>query len=161
MKWFEQVQTEATEYPVDLAEMRHELMIVDTASDTQIRSHMLAARKLIENATGQTINERVIYAFANKFPSETCFKVNYVPVSAVTAIEYIADGGSTYSTFSSSNYLTHSRDGLRWIVELAEGQSWPSIEDRLDAVRLNLTVGYGSTSDVPENIKLLDRDWET
>ena len=56
------------------------------------------------------------------------------------------------STFDSSNYLIDS-SSTPGRVALNDGQSWPTLLRRINALEVEFVAGFGGASSVPEPIK--------
>ena len=142
---------------MSLADMRHQLRQVDKMSDTQIRRDMLAARKLIENATGRVFTTTTYRWELDAFPGREIILPKTPYVSAGFQIEYYSPtGGAPASgrfTVTSTDYEVHDRGELPAIVELDSDKTWPATTDRLDAVQIVFTAGYGSIGLVPANMQ--------
>lgn len=145
-----QVITAATTYPVSLTEAKSHLKIDTNADDTYIESIIKAATQLCEEYTNRFFIDTVIEQYASNFAElQTLFKSK---VSAVAHVKYY-DSDNTLQTLSATVYDTQLNYEPSQI-QLADGQSFPDITKRNDAVLVRYTVGYGSSaSDVPEIIK--------
>lgn len=73
------------------------------------------------------------------------------PCIECTAIEYFAPDALTKSTATLDNFRLIK--GPDWAyLEPLPGQSWPSLDDRPDALQAVFTCGYGDAEDVPAPI---------
>ena len=74
------------------------------------------------------------------------------PVSSLTHIKYY-DSTDTLQTLAASNYiLDNASKPAR--IGVAVGGTLPNLSDRINAVEVKYTVGYGTAStDVPEGIR--------
>ena len=145
-----QVITPASTYPVSLTEAKSHLKVDTTADDTYITSIIKAATQLSEEYTNRFFIDTVIEQYTSSFADlQTLFKSK---VSAVAYVKYY-DSDNSLQTLSATVYDTQLNYEPSQI-QLADGQSFPSITKRNDAVLTRYTVGYGSAaSDVPEIIK--------
>jgi len=145
-----QVITSASTYPVSLTEAKSHLKVDTTADDTYITSIIKAATQLSEEYTNRFFIDTVIEQYASSFADlQTLFKSK---VSAVAYVKYY-DSDNSLQTLSASVYDTQLNYEPSQI-QLTDGQSFPTITKRNDAVVARYTVGYGSSaSDVPEIIK--------
>ena len=145
-----QVITPASTYPVSLTEAKSHLKVDTTADDTYIESIIKAATQLSEEYTNRFFIDTVIEQYASSFAElQTLFKSK---VSVISFVKYY-DSDNSLQTLSDTIYDAQVRYEPSQI-QLADGQSFPSITKRNDAVRVRYTVGYGSAaSDVPEIIK--------
>jgi uncharacterized phiE125 gp8 family phage protein len=145
-----QVITPASTYPISLSEAKSHLKVDTNADDTYIESIIKAATQLSEEYTNRFFIDTVIEQYASSFEElETLFKSK---VSAVAHVKYY-DSDNSLQTLSASVYdaqLNYEPSQ----IQLVDGQSFPDITKRNDAVLVRYTVGYGSAaSDVPEIIK--------
>lgn len=86
------------------------------------------------------------------FPDDDRIRLSAEPLIAVTSVEYVAEGATTWSTLDADEYHAYT-DALGCWVELADGSSWPATATRPEAVRVTYTAGFGVTAkDVPANI---------
>jgi len=144
-----QVITPASTYPVSLTEAKSHLKVDTTADDTYITSIIKAATQLSEEYTNRFFIDTVIEQYASSFADlQTLFKSK---VSAVAYVKYY-DSDNSLQTLSATVYDTQLNYEPSQI-QLADGQSFPEITKRNDAVVARYTVGYGTASDVPEIIK--------
>ena len=145
-----QVITAASTFPVSLTEAKAHLKVDTTADDTYIESLIKAGTQLSEEYTNRFFINTVIDQTCSSFKElETLFK------SKVNDVQYVKyyDSDNSLQTLSATVYdkmLSYEPSQ----IQLADGQSFPSITKRNDAVIARYTVGYGSSaSDVPEIIK--------
>ena len=145
-----QVITPASTYPVSLTEAKSHLKVDTSADDTYIESIIKAATQLSEEYTNRFFIDTVIEQYASSFAElQNLFKSK---VSSVAHVKYY-DGDNSLQTLSATVYDTQLNYEPSQI-QLADGQSFPSVTKRNDAVLVRYTVGYGSAaSDVPEIIK--------
>lgn len=75
------------------------------------------------------------------------------PCSAFTSIQYYPPDSETLTTATSSEFRLIN-GGLNWAyIEPKDGFSWPSTDDRPDALQAVFTCGYGETAaSVPASI---------
>lgn len=130
------VTTQPAVEPITLALARQhlELGASDTSHDDVLAQYIAAAREQWERDTGRALIERT-YKLTTCELEEMRFDVR--PVTAITSIKYY-DAGGTQQTLSTSVYqLDTSTSTLR----LAYNQTWPSYQDRWDAVEIIYTAG--------------------
>jgi uncharacterized phiE125 gp8 family phage protein len=145
-----QVITAASTFPVSLTEAKSHLKVDTSADDTYIESIIKAATQLSEEYTNRFFINTVIDQTCSSFAElQTLFK------SKVNDVQYVKyyDSDNSLQTLSATVYdkmLSYEPSQ----IQLADGQSFPDITKRNDAVICRYTVGYGSAaSDVPEIIK--------
>ncbi|WP_339064723.1 hypothetical protein [Teredinibacter turnerae] len=74
------------------------------------------------------------------------------PCSAVQSVEYF-DGSNVLSVLPQSTYSL-DLSGIYAYLELYEGEEWPTVYPRRDAIKITYLVGYESPSVVPQHIKM-------
>jgi len=150
------VTTEPTEEPVSLAELKlHIRGIDDTIEDALITSLGVTARKYIEDLTDQFLVTQTVKIYCDRFPflSETLV-LPVFPIQSITAIKYIASDtiDLTYSTWATTKWNKDlvSREAR---ILPRHGESYPTTQNELNAVEIELVVGYGLAEDVPDHFK--------
>jgi uncharacterized phiE125 gp8 family phage protein len=87
----------------------------------------------------------------NGAPSGNILRLAFPPVQSVTEIKYI-DASGVEQTFAASNYRVILA-GDDPFIELVNGASWPTVQNRSGALWVNFVAGYGdSASDVPADL---------
>jgi uncharacterized phiE125 gp8 family phage protein len=140
----------ATTQLVSLAETKIHLKQEEDADDSLISSLIKAATKKAQNVTKRQFLEATFESRLDRFP--VCFEFPRPPLLSVVSIKYIDTDGNE-QTFDSSKY---SVDTFRTIgrAVLKSGESWPSVDDDINVVRVQWKAGYGTKqSDVPEDIR--------
>lgn len=75
---------------------------------------------------------------------DDCLRLPIGDLLAVTSVTYY-DADNAIQTLSTDVYAAFT-DASGPFIELKTGQSWPTIYDRRDAVRVTWTAGYGVTA---------------
>ena len=145
-----QVNTLATASLFTTAEAKDFLKVDTTADDTLIDNLIKAATQSCEIYTNRYFLDTLVTQYADKWVDiENLYKS---PVSAITHIKYY-DSDDSLQTLAGTVYLLDevsqpARIGLK------PNQSYPNIANRINAVAVQYTVGYGTAStDVPEGIR--------
>jgi uncharacterized phiE125 gp8 family phage protein len=132
------------------AEAKDFLKVDTTADDTLIDNLIKAATQSCEVYTNRYFLDTLVTQYADKWSDiNTLYKS---PVSSITHIKYY-DSDDSLQTLDTSVYLLDevsqpARIGLK------PNQSFPNLADRINAIEVKYTVGYGtSSSDVPEAIR--------
>jgi uncharacterized phiE125 gp8 family phage protein len=132
------------------SEAKDFLKVDTTADDTLIDNLIKAATQSCEVYTNRYFLDTVVTQYADKWSDiNTLYKS---PVSSITHIKYY-DSNDSLQTLDTSVYLVDevsqpARIGLK------PNQSFPNLADRINAIEVKYTVGYGETSsDVPEGIR--------
>lgn len=139
------------ETPISLAEAKAHCR-VDASDDDDLLAAYIAAAVAHVDATGvlgRAMVTQTWQQWVTAQPSRVRLKIG--PNSTLTAVDYY-DADGVLQTDTLANYGTRL-DGDFVTVGPKDGYSWPSTEDRPDAIRLTYTAGYGAAADVPENIK--------
>lgn len=148
--------TAPAKLPVSLNEfLAHER--VDADDDAAIiNTYLAAATGRVDGwngILGAALITQVWQADFDQFPGSRRINLPIGPVQSVV-VKY-SDADNVEQTFAGANYSAHE-DAKGDYLWLDTGQSsWPGTYDREDAVRIEITAGYGDDpSDVPEAIRL-------
>jgi uncharacterized phiE125 gp8 family phage protein len=122
----------------------------DTAEDSLIESFILAANRWVEDRISRTLITQVHRMTLDRFPDIGSIVLYRSPVVSVASLTYW-DTAGTQQTMDPADYrVVKNTDPAR--IEPIE--MWPAIQDRLEAVEVNYTAGYGTSADqVPEGLK--------
>ena len=132
------------------AEAKDFLKVDTTADDTLIDNLVLAATESCQIYTNQYFFKTVVEQYSDTWVN--IYTLYKSPVSSITHIKYY-DSDDTEQTLSSSNYILDDVSKPARIG-LAVDATLPDLADRINAVHVNYSVGYGTTSaDVPQGIK--------
>jgi len=132
------------------AEAKDFLKVDTTADDTLIDNLIKAATESCQIYTNQYFLNTVVEQYSDKWLG--IYTLYKSPVSAITHIKYY-DSDDTEQTWASSNYILDDVSKPARIG-LAVDATLPSLSDRINAVHVKYTVGYGTAStDVPDGIK--------
>lgn len=137
--------------PVSLADAKSHMRVTTTDENDLITALIVAARFHIEAATGRQMITASWEWSLPCFPSHDTFAVPLPPLQSVTHIKY-TDSNGDEQTLADTVYDVDivSRRGR---IGLAYGQSWPSIRNDMNAVRITFVAGYGdAASDIPANL---------
>ena len=143
---------DASTEPVTLAEAKRHLRedLVNTDNDTDISAAIKAARHACEERLQRTLITTTWQLTLDAFPEAI-----YLPMAriiAVSALQYY-DADGALQTLSGADYLVDTASEPGYIVP-GYGLSWPATQDRINAVVVTYTAGYGAAaSDVPAPIK--------
>ena len=144
------VNTLATNPLFTTAEAKDFLKVDTTADDTLIDNLIKAATQSCEIYTNRYFLDTLVTQYADKWADiENLYKS---PVSSITHIKYY-DSDDSLQTLAGTVYLLDevsqpARIGLK------PNQSYPNIANRINAIEVKYTVGYGTAaSSVPEAIR--------
>ncbi len=132
------------------AEAKDFLKIDTNADDTLIDNLIKAATESCQIYTNQYFLNTVVEQYSDKW-SEV-YTLYKSPVAAINHIKYY-DSNDTEQTWADTNYILDDVSKPARIG-LAVDATLPSLSDRINAVHVKYTVGYGTaSSDVPDGIK--------
>lgn len=120
----------------------------DTA--TTIASLVQAATSYIENKLEYALVSQTWRQDFCSFDDDT-LRLMRVPVVSITSVTYY-DANNASQTLASSVY-TVLTDSLGPYLALKADQEWPTIYDRSDALSITYVAGFGTASQVPDDIK--------
>lgn len=148
MSWLPPVVTiEPASEPVTLVEGKAQCRVDGSDEDGLVTTYIKASRQLVEEYTGTKLGAQTAVLKCSSF-ADLC-DLPIAPVSAVSSITYLDVAGAeqTLSTDVYEAVLV----GLEPQIRLKINQSWPSIREASDAIRVTVSAGY---STVPEPIRL-------
>ena len=144
------VNTAAVNPLFTTAQAKEFLKVDVTADDTIIDNLIAAATESCQIYTNQYFIDTVVTQYSDNWAEfYTLYKS---PVSAITHVKYY-DSDDSQQTLASSNYILDGTSKPARIGISVTG-SLPNLADRINAVEVKYTVGYGTAStDVPEGIR--------
>jgi uncharacterized phiE125 gp8 family phage protein len=147
MSWLPPVVTVApASEPVTLVEAKTQCRIDGSDEDTLLNNYILAARTFVEEYTGTRLVSQTVVLRCSSF--DDLWSLPIAPLSAVSSITYLDTAGDE-QTLGTTVYESVLY-GLEPHVRLKINQSWPSIREASDAIRVTAVAGY---STVPEPIR--------
>ena len=148
------LNTAPTEEPVTVDEAKAQCRVDISDDDALIGSYITVARQWAESFRRQKFITQTWELYLDAFPGGgMLLRLPFGPVQSVSEIAYKADGESTYTAVSSSNYVVDAISEPARIV-LATNGSWPG--DALvpvNGVKITFVCGYGLATAVPESIQ--------
>ena len=144
------VDTAATTPIFTTAEAKDFLKVDTTADDTIIDNLVAAATESCQIYTNQYFINTVVTQYSDNW--KEFYSLYKSPVSSITHIKYY-DTNDSLQTLASSNYILDDTYQPARIGIAVDGEL-PNVADRINAVQVKYTVGYGTAStDVPEGIR--------
>ena len=134
--------------PLEVADAKQHSRIWHDADDVYVAGLIATAREKFESDTRRSLITTGWQIVLRGFPcSGRPIELTRPPVQAVTALNYYDQDGNQ-QTLSDYRTELNREPGLIWP---AAGAGWPATSsDRLDAVTVQFTSGYGDTpEDVP------------
>lgn len=145
-----QENTLATNPLFTTAEAKDFLKVDTTADDTLIDNLIKAATQSCEIYTNRYFLNTLLTQYSDNW--NEFYKLYKSPVVSITHVKYY-DTTDTLQTLASSNYILDNISQPARIGLSVTG-NLPSLADRINAVEVKYTVGYGTTSsEVPEGIR--------
>ena len=144
------VDTAATTPIFTTAEAKDFLKVDTTADDTIIDNLVAAATESCQIYTNQYFINTVVTQYSDNW--KEFYSLYKSPVSSITHIKYY-DKDDSLQTLAASNYILDDTYKPARIGIAVDGEL-PNVADRINAVQVKYTVGYGTAStDVPEGIR--------
>lgn len=140
----------ATE-PITLAEAKAQLRVLDgvLTEDALISAYIAAARDYAESVTGRVLITQTIEEYYDQWAYVFCLSKS--PISAITKVEYIADGTTTYVVWDSSNYAIDLLNVPARAIKLPSGV-FQTLAILPNPVKITYVAG-GTANEIPSSIK--------
>ncbi len=141
--------------PLSTTEAKSHLKVSVSTDDTLIDRLIIAAREYVELFTGRSYARHTYRADLSAFHDETLFP--YRPIQSITNIKYYSTASPQVLTTLNANVYSQKYDHR---IVLNDGQSWPDVSTRFNAVQVTFLTGYADTSspvgtgpNMPQGIK--------
>lgn len=136
--------------PWTLAEVKSHLRVDHNDQDALIAGYLTTARTAAEDRTGRTLCTTSWRLTVDAF-SPALLLPNPRALS-VASVQYL-DADGVQRTLNPADYLLDDVSEPGYLVP-AYGKAWPTTQDRINAVVVDYTAGYGPTpADVPMPIR--------
>lgn len=142
--------TAPTGQVITLEDAKAQARIDHNEEDVLIEAYIVAATDKAEQLTGVKLLTQTWDYFLDAFPCGE-IQIPLSPLVTVDSVKYY-DEANALQTWLSTNYDVDPA-GLRPRLCPVSGVDWPTTYDRLNAVQIRLTVGYGEAAAVPQAIK--------
>lgn len=141
----------ATE-PLSVQEAADYLRINDN-TDPILPGLIRSAREYCEDYQGKKFITQTLELILDRFPCEREIEFkNCSPIQSVSSVKYY-DTTGTEHVLDSSSYIVDI-DSFVNRIALKYGKQWPTMQlQPINAVRIQFIAGYGTASNVPENVK--------
>ena len=144
------VDTAATTPVFTTAQAKEFLKVDVSTDDTLIDNLVAAATESCQIYTNQYFIDTVVTQYSDNW--KEFYSLYKSPVDSITHVKYY-DSDDSQQTLASSNYILDDVSKPARIG-LAVDATLPDLSDRINAVEVKYTVGYGTAStDVPEGIR--------
>lgn len=128
--------------PVTLTEVKSQLGITDTNSDTQLTRRITEARKWAEGYMKRSIMPQTHEIRLDSFAH--WLQLRFPPVVSLLSVKYVA-GDGTVTTIDAADYELDAAQMIPF-VRPVYGNSWPVPRCESSAVRIQYTAGYPVTA---------------
>ena len=145
---YSRVTDAPAEEPVTNDDAKLHLKVTDSTEDTYILNLIKTATKLCESDSGLSFITQERTVKLDYFPCEII--IPYGPVVSIDTFTYVDSDGATQNMVENTDYYLDTSSELARIKPVDE---WPTTKDKLNAVNIVYTAGYGAAADVPEVIK--------
>jgi len=138
-----------TQEPITVDRARSERAIPHMLDDDLLIDKIAQARQHVEGILGKALITQTWALHLDEFPNE--IRLSGGKVQSVSSIQYWDTDGVQQtldpSLFQADLFSRVPR------IRPAPGECFPATQKRLNAVRVEYVVGYGSPDDVPQDIK--------
>lgn len=138
--------TDATFEPVTLAEAKAHLRVDTTDEDSMITRLITVARHEAEHLTGRALCLSTWRLHLDAFPSGAIQLLN-PPLVSVVHIKYY-DTAGVQQTVTSTDYMLDTTSAPGWVAPVPT-KTWPSTQERMNAVEVQYTAGWANAGAVP------------
>ena len=128
--------------PFTLEDAKRQLKMDEADDDEKIAALITPVREVAEEMQGRAYITQTLELRMDRFPGRE-FQLPRPPLQAVNSIKYIdADGAE--QIFSAIKYAvdTDSEPGR---IRVNSGESWPTLDTVMNAVRIEYIAGYGDS----------------
>ena len=138
--------------PITLDDVRAQLRIDGTADDTYLTSLIERAVAHVD-AQGSLGRAMITQTWAQWVPQQTGYvRILMGPFQSLDAIHYYDEAGTLQAADVNDFDVMLYNDFVQ--IRPKDNAEWPTTDDRLDAIRITHTVGFGdAASDVPAGIR--------
>jgi uncharacterized phiE125 gp8 family phage protein len=158
-----QKTTTPTTLPLTLSEAKRQLRIEEseTAFDAELTSLIATAEEWVYATCHVTLLTTQYLAKFERFPDTKRFPIPAYPVASIQSVSYYDEDGNNQTITGYQSDLIQAPVAIYPAPET----DWPTTQvDRIDAVRIAFTAGYGSTAasvtNMPKHLmRLLVAHW--
>lgn len=146
-----QLITPPAALPVSMTAARLAVRADGTDMDAAIQIHVAGIVAHVQHFTGRSIINQTWRLTLDLFPD--AIKLFNPPISSVSWIKFY-DTNNVLQTLDPADYTVDTTSELGYIVP-APNKAWPATYDKINAVQVQYTAGYGSAdTDTPDDIKM-------
>lgn len=141
-----------TAEPITLDDAVRHLQLAVGDDNSYVQSLIQVARDVTEGQTGRALMSSTWLAATGEWPRCDLLALSVAPLTAVTAVRYYAEGATTLTTLSASEYVVATAVTPAVIV-FGETFTRPALAMRPDAVQITFTAGEANPSLVDPSLK--------
>lgn len=141
-----------SEEPITLAEALNQCRLDPGVDDARVSGLVVAARRWAEDWTGRAFVDQRFLLSLDCWPRGGVILLPRGRVSAVASVKYV-DGNGTLKTLVENTDYVVDLDSTPARISPAYNVCWPYARHEMNAIRVEYTAGFGSASDVPDDIK--------
>jgi uncharacterized phiE125 gp8 family phage protein len=137
--------------PVSVAEVKLDQRIEHDDDDSLLQGLIAAATEYAQEFVGKALIAQDWALSLRSAGRDGRISLPVTPVSALVSITYF-DADNQAQSLNVSDFYLHG--GEDWAYIEPVNGSWPAVYDRLDALTVTFTAGYGAAAeDVPSTIR--------
>jgi len=148
------LKTAPTIYPVSLADVKRNLRIpttdTDTDRDTLLQDLIYAAIDASQNATGRQYCRATYTLYLDAYPEGDEIEIELGPVDAISSVKYYAQDAAVLTTVNSADYQL---DNSELTARLRFLESFSADADKMNPVEIEFTTGWATAAAVPADLK--------
>lgn len=145
------ITTPPSTEPITLAEAKAQLRVESdfTDDDVWITSAITVVREQVEALTNRALMPQSLELAISEF--EDVMQLPKPPFTSLASIQYYDEDNSIQTLASTVYTLNDFVEPAE--IALAYEQTWPTVYDRPDAIRIAFSAGYANEAAVPASIK--------
>lgn len=141
------VKTAPTTYPVSAADIKRNLRIPTTDTDSDrdalIQDLIYEAIEDSQNSTGRQYYPATLIAYIDAYPQDGILKIEKGPVSAINSIKYYKSGESEMTTVDAADYYLDNSEATARIVFK---NSFAPDTERPGCIEIEYAAGWSSAT---------------
>ena len=156
------VRTVAPSALITTANLKTHLRVDGSDEDTYIDGLLSAATAMLEGVDGmlggKALGSQTWTFETGRITGATALHLPITPVTSITSIDYY-DADNAQQIATAGDFQFYSDDDNA-ILEPKTGNSWPTMYERADTLKITYVCGYDSLPDtIPHMLKLIVGHW--
>ena len=146
------LETPPVRLPVSIHDVKEQLRI-DGDDDTPALDRLVRVATAYLDGEGALGRAMISQSWAQNFyaPKDKV-RISMLPFQSLASVEYY-DADGALQTATLANFEVVGAGNEKWLRP-KDGFTWPSTDDRPDAIKVTYVAGYGDNpSDIPESIR--------